>query len=252
MIVFCVTTALFDTCVVGYRYIEGSMMSIKDTENLKRPFIKEAEVIEGKDTVVFGNLRPEGATLAVSYTGIKPGDRVQAWGLNKPPYDQTKVVPDGANSLTFNVPKEYFVRKKSVIFQYFIRADDDGVIGISDGASYAVIGSIPALLPAPYISDAATGVPEGVIHVSRIGVEGATLEVGYPGIKAGDSVTAVSIAEVGQPSFRSTQEVALGETSLKFSVPVEYFVVGSLASFQYIVNIDSQVDVSNPARYRVK
>jgi len=199
-------------------------MSIEQDEkskapvNLKAPVVLEAQVVGDESTIDFGSLEPEGATLVVAYDGIKTGDRVQAWGLTPPNnYDETQVVPDRAISLTFKVPRSYFSRKRSVTFQYFLRADDHSVIAISDAAHYTVTGSVPDPLPAPVIQEA---VGDSIV-VSSLPISGATLLVDYPGAQAGDVITASSM---GPNSMNHTATaILIGAVPMTFKVPKAWF-----------------------------
>lgn len=199
-------------------------MSIKQDEKskapvkLKAPVVLEAQVIDGESTIDFGSLEPEGATLVVAYDGIKTGDRVQAWGLTPPNnYDETQVVPDRAISLTFKVPRAYFSGKRSVSFQYFLRADDHSVIAISEAAHYTVTDSVPEPLPAPVIQEA---VADSIV-VSSLPISGATLLVDYPGAQAGDVITASAMGP--NNTNHSETKTSIGSVPMTFKVPKAWF-----------------------------
>lgn len=204
---------------------------------MKAPVILEAEIVNGESTIDFGRLEPAGATLVVAYVGIKTGDIVQAWGLRAPDnYSETQVVPEGATSLTFKVPKAYFDRKPNVIFQYFLWGDEDAPIAVSDGAFYIVTGSIPEPLPAPVIREA---VGESV-DVSSLPIVGATLLVDYPGAQAGDVITATSMGPNGMPPHVEVKTF-IGAAPMAFTVPKAWFEKvladgGSSSYYQYYVD----------------
>lgn len=192
--------------------------SLKAPVMLKAPVVLEAMVVDGESTIDFGSLEPEGATLVVAYDGIKEGDRVQVWGLTPPNnYDETQVVPDRAISLTFKVPKAYFSWKRSVSFQYFLRAEDNSVIAISVAAHYTVVGSVPEPLPAPVIQEAV----DDSISVSSLPISGATLLVDYPGAQAGDLITASSVAT--NSAIHEATQVFTGALPVTFKVPKPWF-----------------------------
>jgi hypothetical protein len=197
-------------------------VNTKSADFLKKPTIKEAELIEGVDTIVFDKLTPEGANLSVQYA-MKAGDLVQAWGISNPPYDEMKIVHEGATALSFKVGKDYFKGKRSVIFQYFLRGDDDSVIGISEGARYAVTGSIPELLPVPMVEEAvpSAGDPNHyTITLSDLPDDGATLVVNYPGIKVGDLVQ--TLLDPKYSDYMETKAVTSGG-GLTFKMPKAYY-----------------------------
>ena len=215
---------------------------------LKKPFFKEAKVIDGVDTIVFDDLGPDGATLSVTYAGMKPGDIVQAWGLLDPWYDQRKTVPEGVSSLTFKVGKENFERRSTVMFQFFIRDEDDGMIGVSDNATYKVTGSFPAPLPAPTIQEAV----DGEIVVENLPASGATLLVDYPG-KAGDKITILFTPPYSK--YKETK-VFIGASPMIFKVPMTYFREvladgGRATVHQYLLSDsnDSPVQMSGMTLY---
>ena len=194
------------------------MMAIKRPANLKSPVIKEAKLIDREGTIVFGDVKPGGATLFVEYDGIKAGDRVQAWGLMPPDnYDETQVVPDRAISLTFKVPKAYLSRKRAVSFQYFILGEDNSVIAISEAVHYLVKGSTPELFPAPVIQEA---VDETII-VSTLPLSGATLLVDYPGAQVGDVITATSTGS--NNTHHQDVIISTGELPMIIKVPKPWF-----------------------------
>lgn len=193
-------------------------MAIERPDNLKSPVIKEAKLIDREGTIVFGDLKPGGATLVVEYDGMKAGDRVQAWGLaSSGSYDETQVVPDRAISLTFEVPKQYFSGKRTVGFQYFLRGEDNSVIAISEAVRYLVTGSMPELLPAPVIQEAV----DGAIIVSNLPIGGGTFLVDYPDAKAGDIITAMSMGPGGGNHVES--KTFIGAVPVRFKVPKAWF-----------------------------
>ncbi|WP_206360722.1 hypothetical protein, partial [Pseudomonas viridiflava] len=98
-------------------------------------------------------------------------------------------------------------------FQYFLRADDNSVIAISEAAHYTVTDSVPEPLPAPVIQEA---VADSIV-VSSLPISGATLLVGYPGAQAGDVITASAMGP--NDTNHSETRISIGSVPMTFKVP---------------------------------
>ncbi|WP_122664098.1 hypothetical protein [Pseudomonas viridiflava] len=227
-------------------------MSMKRPDKLKTPFIKEAELIDRQGTIKFGEIKPEGVTLVVEYEGMKAGDKVQAWGLVPPNYDDVKIVPDRAISLVFSVPRAYFSRKRYVSFQYFLYGDDDTIIGLSKAVDYAVTDSVPEPLTMPTIREAVGEPDSEYIVVADLPAEGASLLVDYPGIKTGDRITT---RYDGKYSHYSETKVFIGAVPVTFNVPMSYFeefiADGGRSTVHYYAVSDTSGERVNVSRIRV-